>query len=152
MTAALPHLGEVKPKCRVIPFKFAIKMPSPRLLFPLTPLKPTGIKTPPPPVASPPLHHHPGPIKCAPTPGQLHCAHPRSPHFTSSPRVLRTSSAAAELRSPPPLARLTAPLPEVSPPLGSPCRPLASRASTTSCRAPERQLGQASVNSDRRPL
>jgi hypothetical protein len=32
MAAALPHPGEVEPKCRVIPFKFAIKTMSPRLL------------------------------------------------------------------------------------------------------------------------
>jgi hypothetical protein len=35
---------------------------------PLTPLKPTGIKTPPPPASSPPLHHLPVPINAPPPP------------------------------------------------------------------------------------
>jgi hypothetical protein len=63
-----------------------------------------------------------------------------------------TPIAAAELCSPPSLVRLTAPLSEVSPPLGSPRRPLASHASAASHRALERQLGRAPVNSGRRPL
>jgi hypothetical protein len=38
----LPHPGEVKPKRRVIPFKFAIKTPPPRLLFPLNSFETDG--------------------------------------------------------------------------------------------------------------
>jgi hypothetical protein len=63
-----------------------------------------------------------------------------------------TPITAAELRSPPSLVRLTASPSEVSPPLGSPRCPLASRASAASHRALEWQLGQAPVNSGRRPL
>jgi hypothetical protein len=108
---------------------------------PLTPSKPMGIRTPPLPAASPPPHCLPSPIKCAPAPGQLHQAHPDSPLFTSSPRAPRIPSVAAELLSPPSLARLVAPSLEVSPPLGSLRRPLASHASAASHRAPERPLG-----------
>jgi hypothetical protein len=97
-----------------------------------------GIKTPPLPTASPPPHNLLGPIKRDPAPGQLNCIHPRSPLFTSSPRVPRTLSATTDLRSPLPLDRLAAPPPEVSRPLGSPHCPLAS---TGSHHAPERQLG-----------
>jgi hypothetical protein len=68
----------------------------------------------------------------------LHISTPR-PQL-SSPRASRTPSAAAELRSPPPLAHLAASLPKVSPPLGFPCRPLAFGASTKSHRAPEQPL------------
>jgi hypothetical protein len=115
--------------------------PSP--LPPLTPSKPIGIKTPPPPTVSPPPHCLPGPIKCALAPGQLHHAHPHSPLFTSSPRAPRIPSTAVDLRSPPSLACLAAPPPEVSPPLGSPRCPLASRAPAASRRASERSLGRA---------
>jgi hypothetical protein len=40
--AALPHPGEVEPKRRVIPFKFAIKTTPPRLLFPFNSFETDG--------------------------------------------------------------------------------------------------------------
>jgi hypothetical protein len=121
-------------------------------LFPLTPSKPMGIKTPLPPATTPPTHHLPDHLKRALAPSQLHHAHPRSPLFTSSPRAPHTQSTAAKLRSPSPLAHLAAPPPEVSTPLGSPRHPLASRASTVSHHALEWPLGRAPVNSSRPPL
>jgi hypothetical protein len=81
------------PSCRLHFPHWIEAVPSP--LPPLTPSKPTGIKTPPPPASSPPLHHLPGPIKCTPASASLH----RSRCF---PPSLFSASLVARHRAPPP--------------------------------------------------
>jgi hypothetical protein len=119
-----------------------IEMTSPRLLFPLAHSKSTGINTRLLPASLPPLHR----LLALWNAPHLHLSTPCSPLLSFPPIRAPSCSTpidATKLHSPPSPVRLTAPQSEVSRPLGSPHRPLASRASAASHLAPERLLGRA---------